>query len=57
MTGVVHEDVLLTDGYYGGETEFRTMHFFRISMNHVAGVEVLEARNELRRLVTRVSAR
>jgi len=44
MTGVIREDVLLTDGCYGGETGFRAMYSFRISMNRVAGVEILEAR-------------
>jgi len=49
---VVHKDVLLTECYCDGERRFRTTYSSQISMNHVARVEVLEARSNVRQLVT-----
>jgi len=48
MTRVVHKNVFLTEGQYGGETGFRTTDPFQISVNYVAGVEVIEARSNVR---------
>jgi len=52
MTRVVHKDVLLTERYWDGEMRIGTTYPFQISVNHVARVEILEARNNVRRLVT-----
>ena len=56
MARVVHKDVLLTECYCGGERRFRTTYPFQISVKHVARVEILEARSNVRKLVTRVKA-
>jgi len=52
MARVVHKDVLLTECYCSGGRRIGTTYPFQISMKHVARVEVLEARSNIRKLVT-----
>jgi len=56
MTGVVHKDVRLAGCQYGGEIRFRlTTHSLDTPMNHITGVDVVEALCNLRQLVMGVS--
>ena len=49
ITGVVHEDVRLGTCQYGRETAVRTITYpFKVSMDHIPGVEVAEALSNVR---------
>jgi hypothetical protein len=56
MTSGVHKDIWLVGCQCGGETRFRTTTYtLEISMNNIAGVEVVEALSDVGQLVTGVS--
>ena len=48
ITGVVYKDVRLAGCHYGRETSFRaTTYSLEISVDHIAGVEVVEAARDV----------
>jgi len=57
MIEFVHKNVCLARCQYGGETRLRTTYSPEVPMNHIAGVEVVEALGNIRQLVAGVSVR
>jgi hypothetical protein len=48
VTEVIHKDVVLAESEYNFETKFRVAHSFEVSMDLVAGMQVVQTLSGIR---------